>query len=421
MVQSLKDKLPKSWPTYFLICTFGIGSWIAVNGIWAEISILVNSTPECDKLPSVLVVIIQIANLGPLFYGLIRYLFYRFKLKTLKIYLESGAIIVLILIGIASCILLSFLWNLTSVIHNNEHSMALLILTFFLSLVDCTSSVLFVPFMKNFPAVYMTALYIGEGLSGLLPSLFALSQGSVNNNISCKGNYTGHEDLGIRFGPDIYFVFLGGMMVICGVSFVLVIALPAIRKHMVDNKYNLNSLKQARSWMHSGSVIHTSGNETLDEQVNLYQDQKISRKNSPHEDQCHRENMKLNNNILHFSFANMCRTLKSNFAAYACLTVLSFLTNSALSAVAPFAFLPYGNNVYHITINIALLVNPVMSILFISIPLRSTLINVINTAIVSIMGVYVLIMAQSPYPDFQAQFFAKFLVVRLKHYCNKSA
>lgn len=411
MVQSFKEKLPKSWLTYFLISTFGIGSWIAVNGIWAEISILVNSTPECEKLPAVLVVIIQIANLGPLLYGMIRYLFYRFKLKRLKIYLESGTIMVLILIGIVTCILLSFLWNLTTMVYNNDHSMALLILTFFLSLVDCTSSVLFVPFMKNFPAVYMSALYIGEGLSGLLPSLFALSQGSVNNNISCKGNYTGHEDLGIRFGPDIYFIFLGGMMALCGVSFVIIITLPAIRNHMVDDKYNLNSLKPARSCC---SVNHASGNKA---QVNLRQDQKIVTDDDLHEGQCRRENMeKPSDSILHFSIANMCRILKSNFAVYACLSLLSFLANSALSAVAPFAFLPYGNNVYHITINVALLVNPVMSILFISIPLRSTLISVINTVIVAILGIYVLVMAQSPYPGFQAHPFAKFLVVSLS-YC----
>ena len=206
-VKRLREKLPNSWLTYSLVCLFGIGSWVAVNGIWAEISILVISTPECDRLPAVLVVIIQLANIGPLLYGCIKYVCYRYGLQ--KVYLERGSIILLVLLGFVSCILLSLLWNHTLPVFGSEHSVTLFILTFFLSLVDCTSSVLFIPFMKHFPVVYMSALYIGEGLSGLLPSLFALSQGSVNNSISCNGTYIGHENLGIRYSPKVYFFFFG--------------------------------------------------------------------------------------------------------------------------------------------------------------------------------------------------------------------
>ena len=50
--------------------------------------------------------------------------------------------------------------------------------TFFLALVDCTSSVTFLPFMSRLPTYYLTTFFVGEGLSGLLPALVALAQGS---------------------------------------------------------------------------------------------------------------------------------------------------------------------------------------------------------------------------------------------------
>ena len=414
MNHALKSRLPSSWFTYFFICIFGIGSWIAVNGIWAEISILVNSTPECVKLPAILVVIIQLANFGPLLYGCIKYLFHCCKLQAYKIHLESGAIVVLIIIGITACVLLSFLWNRTSMVYNGEHSIALFILTFFLSLVDCTSSVLFVPFMKHFSEQYMSALYIGEGLSGLLPSLFALSQGSVNSNISCNGNYTGHEDLGIRFSPSVYFVFLSGMLFLCGCSFVIIVTLPAIRKHMVYNnkKISINFKKNPSNCTHFPNCIQKIKNNcrTSSDCANLSRNQKLFEDESLPEDNDEDNNFSEFKKS-QFSFATMYRIIKSNFVIYICLLALNFLANGALSAVTSFAFLPYGNNVYHIAINVALLVNPVMSLIFLMLPSKSALVTAINTAIASVLGVYIIVMAQSPFPAFQAHFIAKFLVV----------
>ena len=196
----LKKKIPKSILTYILVCTFGIGSWIAVNGIWAEISILLNCSPENDKLPAILVVIIQVANVGVLVYIIIKYLVHRCHQQVYQLYLEIRTVLILIFIGISSCLLLAFFWNKQSLFFGKVHSISLFVLTFFLALVDCTSSVVFVPFMQRFPPEYLSALYIGEGLSGFLPSIFALSQGSIGNNIStCTVNYPGYKALGIRF------------------------------------------------------------------------------------------------------------------------------------------------------------------------------------------------------------------------------
>ena len=238
-----KPKLPKSPLTYFLFCVFGIGSWIALNGVWSEITVLTLTLPECYKLAAILVVAIQVANVGPLAYTITKYLFQRFGLTSKQIHLERVTVSLIVTIGVAACVLLAIFWDGTASLHGEVHSVSMVVLTFFLALVDCTSSVVFIPFMKHFPEEYISALYIGEGLSGVLPSAVALSQGFVNNSIGCQGYYPGYRALGIHFSPHVFFIFLAIMMLICGLAFVAINVLPPVRKHMLHYKYRRFRIK----------------------------------------------------------------------------------------------------------------------------------------------------------------------------------
>ncbi|CAH6777107.1 Slc52a3 [Phodopus roborovskii] len=157
--------------THLLVCIFGMGSWVAINGLWVELPLLVTELPEGWYLPSYLTVVIQLANIGPLLVTLL----HRFQPGCLS---EVPVIFLILCIGTAACLLLAFLWNMTSWIQGGRHSVAFIVLTFFLALVDCTSSVTFLPFMSQLPTYYLTTFFIGEGLSGLLPALVALAQGS---------------------------------------------------------------------------------------------------------------------------------------------------------------------------------------------------------------------------------------------------
>lgn len=71
-----------------------------------------------------------------------------------------------------------FAWQQKDIINGNEHSVAFLLLTFFLAIVDCTSSVLYTPFMSSVPSKFLVAHLIGQALSGLVPSFTALAQGN---------------------------------------------------------------------------------------------------------------------------------------------------------------------------------------------------------------------------------------------------
>ncbi|XP_075948043.1 solute carrier family 52, riboflavin transporter, member 3-A [Anarhichas minor] len=215
---------------HVLACAFGLGSWVAVNGLWVELPLIVNTLPEGWELPSYLTVIIQLANLGPLLVTLMH--------KLCPGRLKERVVIYCILsIGVLSCVLLAFFWDKTTIVAGASRSTAFFIITFFLSLVDCTSSVTFLPFMMQLPAKYITTYFIGEGLSGFIPGVVALAQ-SVGiakcvNSSQTAGNHTNGslwsshtEYLPPNFSTEVFFVLLAVMMCISLAAFAALNRLP---------------------------------------------------------------------------------------------------------------------------------------------------------------------------------------------------
>ena len=292
----------------------------------------------------------------------------------------------------SSC-LLSVFWNRNSYIFGKLHSVVLLTLVFFLALVDCTSSVVFIPFMKYFPEIYLSALYIGEGMSGILPTVFSLAQGSVKNGLSCNSSELNKDYrlLGIRFSTTIYFLTLSASMALCGLAFMSIILLPHVRRQMVHRKMTLgpNAIGQERS----SDLSETNSNFHLrrccHEESNRESSSSLITPSS------HQSNTFSEDNLIiiqepHFSFRKILTILHEEAVLYICLGLLSLLSNGALSAVSPYAFLPYGNSVYHIAVNIGLLATPLMSIVFLIFPSKSKVISVMITAIALLLGIYII-------------------------------
>uniref|UniRef100_A0A3B4AVW9 Riboflavin transporter n=1 Tax=Periophthalmus magnuspinnatus TaxID=409849 RepID=A0A3B4AVW9_9GOBI len=137
---------------HLLACAFGLGSWVAVNGLWVELPLIVNALPEGWDLPSYLTVIIQLANLGPLLVTLM----HRLCPGRLK---EHLVIYVILSIGIVSCLLLALFWDRTTLIGGAPHSTAFFIITFFLALVDCTTEELWIFKTEYLPPNFSTELF----------------------------------------------------------------------------------------------------------------------------------------------------------------------------------------------------------------------------------------------------------------------
>merc|ERR1719376_1130553 len=149
-------------------------------------------------------------------------------------------IYIILVVGTASGFMMSRFWEEQVEVFGKNYSLALFVLVFFLSLVDCTSSILFLPFMAVFRDIYLNSYLIGEGLSGFIPSIAALVQG-VGGNAQCKNVTVLNETTGEyiwmvqkvdpepRFSIEVFFDFLGGMMAVSTVAFLLLNILPQVK------------------------------------------------------------------------------------------------------------------------------------------------------------------------------------------------
>ncbi|XP_073723866.1 solute carrier family 52, riboflavin transporter, member 3-A [Misgurnus anguillicaudatus] len=361
-----------------LACAFGVGSWISINGLWVELPLIVNILPERWDLPSYLTVIIQLANLSPLVVTL-AHQFCRGRLR------ENLVIYGVLSIGIAACILLALFWKNTTVILGQPRSTAFFILTFFLALVDCTSSVTFLPFMMQLPAKYITTYFIGEGLSGLVPGLVALAQGVgmsecvnvsyVPDNLTEPGQPSFVVEtryLPPNFSPEVFFSFLAVMTAISlGAFFML---------NRVPRTFELSS----ENLVPDDVATVCKG---LESPVEL-----TACKNS--EEKFEKKTRLLLPVTLHSSYQLAFM--------YLLIVWVNGVTNGLLPSVQTFSCMPYGNMAYHLSAALSSVANPMACIIAMFFPKRSLVLLGFLCLLGSVFGGYNMAMAaMSPCPLLQ--------------------
>ncbi|GCC30900.1 solute carrier family 52, riboflavin transporter, member 3-A [Chiloscyllium punctatum] len=391
---------------HILACVFGTGSWVAINGLWVELPLIVNVLPEGWDLPSYLTVIIQLANVGPLFVTLM----HKFAPGKMK---EIVAIYVIISIGILASLLMVFFWKGTTLLVGTPHSTAFLTLTFFLSLVDCTSSVTFLPFMMRLPTKYMTTYFIGEGLSGFIPGLVALGQGS--GMIKCvnaskpvnvtTGNFTEgaivHQIethyLSANFSTETFLAFLTVMMIFCLLAFIFLTRVPHKMLHEVQV---------------SNEVLHVS---TTELELNKYipEQPTDTQSFSLHDPRKAMDKAKLaaeTQSVLVSTFSKYSK--QQLLFIYLLVVWVNSLTNGFLPSVQTYSCLPYGNLAYHLSAALGSMANPGACIIALFVPKRSLLLLGFLSLVGTVFGAYNMAMAAlSPCPLLQHSEVGAILIV----------
>ncbi|XP_067267123.1 riboflavin transporter 2 [Chanodichthys erythropterus] len=361
--------------THVLAVLFGMGSWVTICGLWVELPLIVPQVPEGWYLPSYLSVIVQMANIGPLFVTLM----HRFRPGTLS---ETAVIYFIVGFGILASLFLAFFWSETVVVQGVERSVPLLLLVFFISIVDCTSSVTFLPFMMQLKAKYLMTYYIGEGLSGLVPALVAMVQGvgvmeCVNasqilrsnethlNKSEIDANYLVPHYQPANFSVEAYFFFLTAMMVVCLVAFLLLNYHPAVARERPSNS--------------NGSGNHISRwKNKKSEQKPMMRSQKAKPRSR---------------------FGTGTYTWIQVVYIYIILAWVNALTNTGLPSVQSYSCLPYGNQAYHWSATMANVANPIACFITMFYTQRSLVLMGVLTSIGSLIGVYIMGMAVlSPCP-----------------------
>lgn len=439
VVSYLRNKLSKSniSPLIGLIvCFFGTGSWVAVNGLWVELPILVQHAPEGWNLPSYITVVIQLGNIGPLLYTIGS----KYAPHIIK---ESIVTHVIIVIAALACTLLGFLWKETSIVGGAPHSTALLTLVFFLALMACTSSVTFLPFMGQFKSGYIVTFFVGQGLSGLLPSIVALLQGVGSSSIKCpifrdkvlknstligllNGTYNSTsnatsdkktEKLSLKpdeplFSADGFFFFLVVIMIICEVCFILLNYLPKAKMEHVKPKESLPNKKISKDEhkpLEGRIRYHSETDHDPHELLELELTSAVDKdsQSSLVSESVYTQTVEDTNDSPTLSMKLLLLVLV--LQAY-----LNAVFNGVIPSILSYACLPYGEKTYHLALTLSAIANPVASLLFYVVAINSVNYMVLWTAVYSVLCAYVIgIAAGSPCPILHDNAGGSFLIVSI--------
>ncbi|KAH8312279.1 hypothetical protein KR044_010079, partial [Drosophila immigrans] len=357
----------RNWIVDLLAIFFGIGTWLGVNGTFIQLPLLVNEAPEGWSLPSYLSVMVQIGNLGPLLYTAWQ------KYSPWKLN-DGWTIHAVLTIGTLSCLLTAFFYNKTASIMGNDHSVALFILTIFTALNACTSSVLFMPYMGRFKEQYMVTYFIGEGLSGLLPSVTALIQGIGSSSSSCDDQlqlnntenaveFEQHVTQPPLFDTKVFFLILFGLMVLSYIGYTLLHALPLARREHAQ-------------------VTVSKGNK-----YEYGQDD-----NQP---------------------TKVAQLSRGQYIGMLLLMgVISLFSNGMFGSIQSYSSAPYGTRAYHLSATLSVIANPVACFLAMFLHFTSLRVIYVLSTLAAILTSYVFTTAMlSPYPPLYDQTIGMVLVV----------
>ena len=395
LLEKLKER-SHHYKLIIFICLFGTGSWVELNGIWVELPLLVSQSPQGWSLPSYISIVVQIANIGPLLYFCLNKFLNRNKGRddSRRVQTEIPAIFIILSVGVVASILLAFFWQDTSMINGKSYSSALIVLSFFLALVDCTSSLTFLPFMAYFPAQYLTVYYIGEGMSGFIPSIIALAQGIGGQSYTC-GEKTSLQNMTKvsgeiqlrnvtesvpsyfytkpRFSTRVFFLFIAGMMVLSLTSFALLFRIKK-RMESKNNKRETAVPLRNKGFVHEYDVATKNSDQLPGDGGGGDDVDQASEK--PGEMSFHQ--------ILYLLVIN------------GLICTIGF---GILPSLQSYACLPYSNNIYHLTLVLSAVANPLACFMYFLVSVKSTLsISIGALVYVASAGYTIGIAATSPCP-----------------------
>ncbi|XP_070579973.1 solute carrier family 52, riboflavin transporter, member 3-A-like [Ptychodera flava] len=400
------------------VCLFGMASWLDINGLWIQLPILVNYLPEGWALASYLILIIQIANIGPIVFSVAN------KFTTRKIEIPTNYII--IVVGVIACLLLVPFWDRTSYVNGREHSTAFLILSGLLALVDCTSSLSFLAFMSSFPREFMSSYFVGEGFSALVPSVLGLIQGVGGNpecldhtyiNTTIIGNRTVNTTSYVteyyypppRYSVELYFTLLAILLCLSLASFALLVHVPKISgiqenekrgrnasdEKSVDNSFELYDVDKL-----TATELYDKGHgkSNPSDGKHAHMQDEFARKESNVSIYLGKETSHDSEKIL--TGTNTAFLSRGDWIYLLALQAWSCcLTNGVMPSIQSYSTLPYGNQAYHLAVTLGLTMIPTASLCVHWLPAKSNLSVGVLSGLATLVSAYILYLSlMSPYP-----------------------
>ena len=255
---------------------------------------------------------------------------YQLYINNTKNFLQCTKLVIMLInisTGFVSSIFLAIYWRHTSTVFGEEHSTALLSLTLLVALVDCTSSVTFLPFMSALPAFYMSPFYVGENMSSLVSSLFGLAQGveKFNSTVGVNTQTRGTVVESANFSQSVFFAILGAMMLFSLASYLLLSQCRSVKKlylHLEAPSLNYERL--------DGSSL--VGNDNNGDFNNVTNDN-LSPMSSTKGEETETTGFK--------------RFVQDNTWCFVCMLLLNVFQNGVMPSIGSYVYAPYGELTYH--------------------------------------------------------------------------
>uniref|UniRef100_A0A0N5AQA6 Riboflavin transporter n=1 Tax=Syphacia muris TaxID=451379 RepID=A0A0N5AQA6_9BILA len=351
--------------TYVLVVLFGSSSWLSTNAIWMQLPYLTEQLPEGWSLPSYLAAVVQIACIGPLIYSIIH--------KCTAYSFQTAPLILLLLVFCCICTaLLAIFWSGTLFIFGSERSVYLILLLFGMALVNSTSNVLFMPYMSAYHVSYLTAYFVGMGVSSLFPSMVSLLQGSGDGCVFINGSYI-KQYIPPRFDVSEYNFVMLFWMIIATISFALLHWSPLGKE---------GSAKKVNKDMKVDLPVDESS------PLNRYADMSVEDESADKISPCQ------------FRF----------------LMFLTAVVNAQMNGIIPsiqsYAALPYSQATYHFALTLSHIVSPLICFLPLVVQPRRICSLSFLTMISSLFTSIIIILAKmSPTPFLHHSFYGSVLMV----------
>jgi len=175
--------------------------------------VLITETPEGPAIGAYLSVALQLSNVFAVLYVFV---------QNIKPISHTISVSVILILGFAVSILLSFFWETQGVLFGANHSIGLIVLVFISGVVGCLSVVVFYPFSSLYNLQLTSALSTGMGCNALIASLLAIVENPGNQSQ--------------RFSVGWYFRILALVIVGSLISFYFILKHPQVTKYKERNQ-----------------------------------------------------------------------------------------------------------------------------------------------------------------------------------------
>ncbi|CAF4701065.1 unnamed protein product, partial [Rotaria socialis] len=133
-------------------------------------------------------------------------------------------------------------WNKTHWFAGAQHSVLFVIFVFLLGTLDTTSTVTYSDYMKRYDGKLLNALFLGESLTALIPSILAAIQG-VGGEAVCSANSTQPEYSKPRFSVQVYFWIFAAIILSSLIAF-LILEWTSISQSYRTENYKTSDISQ---------------------------------------------------------------------------------------------------------------------------------------------------------------------------------